>query len=346
LNSELAQVHDLIGEGLVGKGTNPINSHKQSKSLSFKRRAYQTTYDPMVNIVKSHFPERKGWKQVTANRVILLVRNPYDAIDSYWNLCCTNTHTSSLHESVYEKYAAKFEAMARHEITIWCQFHYYWFDVCAKEGIPLLVVRYEDLVLNVEREMQKVLDFLHQDRDITLDAFWQWRIMQATGKSQESIRSCTKESSNPTEISAGTASLGSYRPRSSNGGLSSIGKSLRKNRYSESVLIHIHDVAVSLELERKWKKSNSPRQQPHTTLLQRFGYDIMEQGFPSNFSQPTHVPLDDIIPDCANLQINGSIQINTSPEIRSSDDQFGRAMTTWRRGETNGDKEPFPIVPR
>ncbi|KAL3779414.1 hypothetical protein HJC23_000516 [Cyclotella cryptica] len=347
LSIKLAQEHDLVGEGLVGNDFSPNDSQtSRNNSLSRKRRVYQTYYDPMVNVVKTHFPERKGWKQVTANRVILLVRNPYDAIDSYWNLCCTNTHTSSLDESVYEKYATKFTSMARHEIKIWCKFHYYWFDVCARDGIPMLVVRYEDLILNTEAEMLRVLNFLSVGKNGTLDAFWRWRITHALGKSRERQQPSCNIGKEAYDGSTSTAYLGSYRPRSSNGGLDSIGKSLRKNRYSESVLCHMHDVAASLELERKWSKKNAQNQQTHMTLLQRFGYDIPNQGFPSNFAKMAFHPMADSSSLGNNRQQAGSIQINTSPEIRSSDDPFGRAMTTWRRGETKGDREPFPTVPR
>jgi hypothetical protein len=314
-----------------------ISNHNQNISLPQKRKLYQTTYDPKVNIVKTHFPERKGWRQVTGNRVVLLVRNPYDAIDSYWNLCCTNTHTSSLDESVYERYSSKFESMARHEIKVWCDFHYYWFDVCEKEGIPLLIVRYEDLVLNPESEMQRVMSFLVKTSMSELSDFWEWRVQHATRKTPE------PNDNEVTNQSTCTTFLGSYRPRSSSGGLSSIGKSLKKNRYSKSVLCHMNDVAVSLELERKMAKSSRLHQQPHMTLLQRFGYDIVNQDFPSNFVQP--LPVDNDI-SIQKSRSNRSVQINTSAEIRSSDDPFGRAMTSWRRGETNGDKEPFPTVPR
>lgn len=309
---------------------------KLNRSLSQKRKKYQTIYDPMVKIVKTHFPERRGWRQVTGNRVILLVRNPYDAIDSYWNLCCTNTHTSSLDETVYTKYAAKFESMARHEIRVWCDFHYYWLDVCSKEDIPFMIVRYEDLILNTEKEMLRVLNFLNDTTDGHVDAFWEWRIRHATGNA-----SIPKEkTSNPSTC---TASLGSYRPRSSGGGLSSIGKSLGKNRYSESVLCHMADVAASLALERKMAKKSAQTEQAHMTLLQRFGYDIVNQQFPSNFACP--LPAVEVVRHGSKNR-SAAIQINSSPEIRDKDDPFGRAMTYWRRGETNGDKEPFPTVSR
>lgn len=61
--------------------------------------------DPrLVHIVKSHWPERRGWRSFEAQRIILLVRNPFDAIDSYFNMCLTNTHHLSLTEEVYHRF--------------------------------------------------------------------------------------------------------------------------------------------------------------------------------------------------------------------------------------------------
>jgi len=147
--------------------------------------------------------------------------------------------------------------------------------------------------------------------------------------------------------STNTSNLGSYRPRSSNGGLLSIGKSIRKKRYSESVLCHMHEVAVSLELARKQKSNmmyhistSSGRKPSNVTLLQLFGYDIYTQRFPENFEQPPRIAM-----QCSGGR-KGNVTINKTLEIRSKDDPFGRAMTPWRRGETHGDTKPFPTIPR
>jgi len=324
LSRSLAMHYDLVGEGLVGS-CNPSNA----KSLD------QGAFDPLVHVVKTHFPERKGWRPVEGSRVLLLVRNPYDAIDSYWNLCCTNTHTQTLEESVYIQYSQKFEAMARHEIKIWCEFHYHWLDICEREGVPILIVRYEDLVLNVEAEMMRVMKFLlckHYgvEDGSKMGSFWKWRIRHAIGNVAAPMSS---------EEKSPICNLGAYKPRSSSGGLSSVGKSIRKKRYSDSVLLHMHEVAVSLELERKQTIASKKQQQNNITLLQRFGYDIYTQQFPDNFKDATAASSrDDPRKEC------GTVMINSTPEIRSKDDPFGRAMTYWRRGETHDDTTPFPTV--
>ena len=313
LSKSLAVDHDLVGEGLIGLPDSAVGTKPKPTSL---RSTYQCAYDPGVDVVKTHFPERKGWKQLRGRKVLLLVRNPYDSIDSYWNLCCTNTHTRTLEESVYEQYATKFDRLARHEIKIWCDFHFYWMDLCISEGVPLLIVRYEDLVLDTEGELSRIMRFLH-DKD-ALDPYWSWRVRHAIGKNGQSGVS-------------NTSNLGSYKPRSSGGGLKSIGKSIRKERYSSSTLRHMHEVASSLRTERRDKE----------TCLRQFGYDIEEQGFPLNFEKPPPLPVVH-----TKRRGNGSITINKTLGIRRDDDEFGRKMTFWRRGETKNDTKPFPTVPR
>mmetsp|Transcript_18342 Transcript_18342/g.39648 ORF Transcript_18342/g.39648 Transcript_18342/m.39648 type:complete len:668 (-) Transcript_18342:82-2085(-) len=354
LSKSLALDHDLVGEGLVGPNN---KTNTKSKSSLHLQNLYQSAYDPLVHIVKTHFPERKGWKPVKGNRVLLLVRNPYDAIDSYWNLCCTNTHTRSLEESVYTKFAKKFEGLARHEIQVWCEFHYYWMDICEKEGVPLLIVRYEDLVLDIEAEMMRVMKFLMGQQGGAEDkmaSFLEWRIRHAVGKSTTRPSATKPTQSTESEPATqkdqvgttNTSNLGSYQPRSSSGGLLSIGKSIRKKRYSERALWHMHEIAVSLELARKQNQNNnlattSDRKQPNQTLLQRFGYDMYTQQFPDNFKQPT------AIASCGGSGTRkGTVAINKTAEIRKKDDPFGRAMTHWRRGETDADTKPFPTIPR
>ena len=111
-----------------------------------------------------------------------MVRNPFDAIDSYWNMCCTNTHTDSVGGGVYEDYQDLWRGLVRSEIGTWCQFLGYWLEQCdtclsgssssssssddgssdgRKEGGPsVLLVRFEDLVQNTQQVMEDVMTFL------------------------------------------------------------------------------------------------------------------------------------------------------------------------------------------
>ena len=90
-----------------------------------------------VWLVKTHFPERGGWKPFKAARVLLLVRNPFDAIDSYFNQTLTNTHSTSLHESQYERFAAVWDGALRNEADVWVRFLEYW----EASFVPVLLLR-------------------------------------------------------------------------------------------------------------------------------------------------------------------------------------------------------------
>lgn len=66
----------------------------------------------LVHLVKTHWPERPGWRAFEAHRAILLVRNPFDAIESYFNMTLTNTHHLTLKEEVYERFQDTFKVCA------------------------------------------------------------------------------------------------------------------------------------------------------------------------------------------------------------------------------------------
>jgi Sulfotransferase domain len=162
LSRELADQHDLVGEGCI-----------------------QWT---QVACVKSHWPERRGHSTLSAKRVVLLVRNPWDAIDSYWNMNATKSHTRTLVDAVYDEYRDKWEGLVRNEITVWLDFLQYWMNA----DIPVLVVRYEDLVERPGREMESIMQFMLSQEALSTE--WSERIKRVT--------------------EAPVERLGSYKPRS------------------------------------------------------------------------------------------------------------------------------------
>jgi hypothetical protein len=42
--------------------------------------------DESVWLVKTHYPERLGYVTFVANRAVLIIRNPFDAIESYFHM--------------------------------------------------------------------------------------------------------------------------------------------------------------------------------------------------------------------------------------------------------------------
>ena len=181
LSIELAQKHGLVGEGVV-----------QSNRVQF---------------VKSHWPERMGCGTFDARKAILLVRNPYDAIDSYWNMNATMSHTQTVIDSVYSQYRQEFENLVENDILVWLKFIDFW---VRKSDVPVLIVRFEDLIADTKREMIRMIEFTTGE---PISSFWESRVDRVTSRS--------------------VRDMGSYKPRAASG-LSSVGKSLK--HYSDDLL--------------------------------------------------------------------------------------------------------------
>lgn len=137
--------------------------------------------DESVWFVKTHFPERVGYKAFIAKKAIVVVRNPWDAIDSYFNMTLTNTHNQSLDESQYERFADRWDGLVRNEIDVWMKFYRYW---TTKVDIPIIVVRYEDLLLHREETLRRVFLFL-TDRKTLEGMEWEKRIHDAVATSDK-----------------------------------------------------------------------------------------------------------------------------------------------------------------
>jgi len=73
---------------------------------------------------------------------VLLVRSPVDAIDSYWNMVLTKSHTRSVRATEYTRLRDEWREHVHREAAVWAAFHRYWLGT----RTPLLAIRYEDLL--------------------------------------------------------------------------------------------------------------------------------------------------------------------------------------------------------
>ena len=108
--------------------------------------------------VKSHYPERYGHTKFFANKCILLVRNPMDAIISLYNMIATGTHNWSMTDEDFEQYNSYFDMFISQEIAVWRDFHSYWID--PEPMIPTFIVRYEDLISDPKNTLLDLFRFL------------------------------------------------------------------------------------------------------------------------------------------------------------------------------------------
>lgn len=102
--------------------------------------------DSSVWVVKSHYPERMGYLKFSCDRVILLVRNPWDAIESYFHMGLTGTHDKVLHQEELDKLTEMYREFIPNEAKVWNDFHAWWSNYTLLSKLPVHVVRYEDLL--------------------------------------------------------------------------------------------------------------------------------------------------------------------------------------------------------
>ena len=104
--------------------------------------------DDSVWIVKSHYPERMGYISFPTRRVILVVRNVFDSMESYFHMGMTNTHDKRLSDPSLQRLKDEglWDSFIKNECVVWSDFHKHWVSLAVAAKVHLHIVRYEDLL--------------------------------------------------------------------------------------------------------------------------------------------------------------------------------------------------------
>ena len=157
-NSLARDVCERITGVVTGSDVRP--DRKLSRALhSFGLRG-EGVVDETVLIVKTHYPERLGYTPLSAQRIVLLVRNPLDALVSYFNMMCTMSHTTTIAKDEYNRFGAEWHSFVAEEIEMWHRFNSWWIERSIDLNVPLVVVRYEDVVRDRSAVARTLVDFL------------------------------------------------------------------------------------------------------------------------------------------------------------------------------------------
>ena len=98
--------------------------------------------DERVWLVKTHYPERRGLRRDWCGPSHFIgKKNPWDAIDSYFNMALTNDHATSLRDDQYQRFEDLWRELTAAEAGVWARFN----GGGCRRPCLLLVVRYEDL---------------------------------------------------------------------------------------------------------------------------------------------------------------------------------------------------------
>lgn len=134
LNQELMEM-GLAGEGLV---------------------------DKKVWIVKTHYPERYASSNYDAQRAILLVRSPLDALTSLFHMLGSGSHDVSMAEEEFVRFDKLWMMFIEQEATVWKDFHDYWL----KLKIPIHIIRYEDIKKHPKESITDLMKFVFKKENL------------------------------------------------------------------------------------------------------------------------------------------------------------------------------------
>ena len=89
----------------------------------------------------------------------MLIRKPFDAILSLYNLNQTETHTSVVDPAIVLKNKTAWTSFVHQKLLLYLKYHLYWKSKKTGPG-QKLVVFYDDIVRNVTAEVQRMTRFL------------------------------------------------------------------------------------------------------------------------------------------------------------------------------------------
>lgn len=140
-----------------------FNIHLQMQGLKG-----EDIVDDTVWIVKTHSPWIMPQQPLFyCNRTICIIRSPIDVIISFLHLFTVCNHSQKAQFEYHENYPVFWEwwvKMFTQRMAAW--YRQLMFDAKMKK-LPILFVRFEDLVLNPEPELTNIMKFLLNVTDIT-----------------------------------------------------------------------------------------------------------------------------------------------------------------------------------
>ena len=143
--------------------TQDITVNLQMESMKGEDIVDDTTW-----IAKSHSPWHMTFAPIFyAQKIILVVRNPLDSIISWLHLCSTQTHCAKAPFDFEKDYPNYFDFWLKDQGSYLVD----WMKVMMNDSkfrkVPMLWIRFEDLVMNPEPELTNVMRFLLGKKDLT-----------------------------------------------------------------------------------------------------------------------------------------------------------------------------------
>jgi hypothetical protein len=113
----------------------------------------QHTKEPRDLYYMSHFPYFPGvYEPFTANKAVVVVRNPIDIWVSYLMLMITSNHSLSVENHLNDILSAQWTTLLNDFLISYKGFIQYWLNLHDNKSLPVLFVRFEDLIISKKQE--------------------------------------------------------------------------------------------------------------------------------------------------------------------------------------------------
>lgn len=124
--------------------------------------------DDSVWVVKSHSPWCMPFAPVfTANKMVCIVRNPMDVIVSWLDLVATASHSTKAPFDYEKEYPEWWDWWIRDCSALYAQ----WFETTMRDAnlrkVPVLWIRYEDLVEDPKPHLENLMRYMINEKDIS-----------------------------------------------------------------------------------------------------------------------------------------------------------------------------------
>ena len=130
----------LVAGGFVGERTVPRNG--------------ETLFQKAHVMTERRMPDPKGF--------LFLIRNPFDAAIAEWKRQNGQSHSAVKSETIFE--GEKWNEVAKNMLQNWKILAEEAIEIGKNENLPFHLFYYEDLKANATREMEKILDFIEQEK--------------------------------------------------------------------------------------------------------------------------------------------------------------------------------------
>ena len=146
-------------------------------------------------VIKTHSPWCMPFAPpFKANKMICIVRNPLDVIVSWLDLMSTGSHAQKASFEYEELYPEWWNWWVFDCARVYADWHKTVMNDAALRKLPVLWVRFEDLVMDPEPELTNIMRFMLNTSDIK-DTNAERRVKEVIAKGKEATVTYTLKSS-------------------------------------------------------------------------------------------------------------------------------------------------------